>query len=99
EVLPSPDHSGHAGPSACDAQGRWWTAHEGFLGYWDGQRWTRAVNVGPGVNAVGCAAARGGGMWTFVGETVRRFEDGVETRRIQVPGMPAVVWSMDEDRL
>ncbi len=98
-ALPAPPGEPGKGYFGCvDDAGKWWVAQHRFVGSWDGQRWTSMVAMtARNPELVGCAPARGGGIWLLIEKSLRKFQRGTEVSRITLPELPGGLWSMAED--
>ena len=98
-ALPAPPGEPGKGYFGCvDDAGKWWVAQHRFVGLWDGQRWTSMVAMtARNPELVGCAQARGGGIWLLIEKSLRKFQRGAEVSRITLPELPGGLWSMAED--
>jgi ligand-binding sensor domain-containing protein len=98
-ALPAPPGEAGKGYLGCvDDTSHWWVAQHRFVGSWDGQRWTSTVaTTAKNAELVGCAPARGGGIWLLVEKLLRKYKSGVEVSRVTLPELPGGLWSMTED--
>lgn len=99
--LPSPPgEPGRGYLGTVDESGRWWLAQNRFAGYWNGQQWVQAFVPSPsaGRATVGCASARGGGVWVLLAKELLRFRGSDEVSRLSLPQLKGGVWSVSEDR-
>jgi signal transduction histidine kinase/ligand-binding sensor domain-containing protein len=101
-TLPPPPgrtNSGYLG--LADADGAWWVVQHGFVGKWDGQRWSETVSLTDLPNLasgqVGATASRAGGVWLLLGAELRHYRSGQATRRIALPGLGGEVLDLLED--
>jgi len=81
-----------------DEAGNWSVIQHRFIGQWDGTRWVQMLpspDLPP--DKVGCAAARGGGLWIFQGTELRHYRDGVEDKKLPVTQFAGGLWSFSED--
>jgi hypothetical protein len=79
--------------------GQWWVAQPRFVGRWDGQKWfqTLALTKAEADNKVWITAARDGGTWVFINNQLRKYRNGTELSRLELPEPRISVWSMFED--
>ena len=98
-ALPAPPGEPGKGYLGCvDDNAHWWVAQHRFVGSWDGQRWTSTVAMtARNPELIGCAQARGGGIWLLVEKSLRKYKRGVEESRVTLPELPGGLWSMTED--
>jgi two-component system sensor kinase FixL len=94
---PGAPDSGYAGQ--VDEKGEWWVAQRRFIGCWDGHNWvqTLALTNAEADNQVCMTAARGGGIWLFTNNELRKYRNGTELSRLELPEPRIHVWSMFED--
>jgi ligand-binding sensor domain-containing protein len=78
-----------------DGAGRWWAVRYDFVGSWDGKQWRASTEMEP---ADACCGARDGGMWLLGDQSLRKYEQGHEVSRFELPEAPGTLWSMSEDR-
>lgn len=99
ELPPPPGEPGQGYLGAVDENGHWWLAQNRFVGYWDGQQWVQVQAPSPSVgrSAVGCAPARGGGVWVLLAKELFKFRDGSQVYRASLPQFKGGIWSMRED--
>lgn len=98
--LPTPQgEPGQGYLGAVDENGRWWLVQHRFVGCWDGQRWIQVhtPRPPPGRSAVGCATARGGGVWVLLGKELLKFRGSSEVSRVFLPQLKGGIWSISED--
>jgi len=97
--LPAPPGAPRAGYLGCvDEAGHWWVAQHQFIGLWDGQRWKPTVaSTTTNSDRVGCGAARDGGVWLLMEKELRKYRQGIEVSRVQLPEVPGSLWSISED--
>ncbi len=98
-TLPAPSGApGKGYMGAVDGGGHWWVAQSHFVGWWDGKRWTRALDMrADAKDEVGCASARDGGIWICRSAELIKFRDGKEVSRRTLAMNPGGHWSMCED--
>jgi len=97
--LPTPPGKSGLGYLGCvDDAGHWWVAQHQFIGSWDGQRWRQTVaSTATNAARIGCTTARDGGVWLLMEKDLRKYRQGVEVSRVQLPEVPEAFWSMSED--
>lgn len=102
-ALPPPpgnNASGYLG--GVDEKGAWWVAQNKFIGRWDEKTWVEMVKPpAPGqlapAETVGFGSARDGGLWLLIGPELRKYKDGVEVARREMPRSRSGFWSLYED--
>jgi len=94
---PGAPGSGYAGH--LDEMGQWWVAQQRFVWRWDGQIWvqTLALSNAEPDNKVWITGARDGGTWIFLNNELRKYRNGTELLRFELPEPRISVWSMFED--
>lgn len=81
----------------CDREGRWWACGAGFIGFHDGETWHSVVPVDQDTKGIGCRSSLDGGVWIITGDSLRKFFDGDEVMRREIPGLPRGIWNISED--
>lgn len=100
ELPPPPGEAGQGYFGGVDEEGRWWAVQNRFVGRWEDGRWVAQLTP-PELprDGVGCAVARGGGLWLLLGQELLRLRDGRATARVTLSERPGGVWSLSEDSL
>lgn len=82
-----------------DIDGAWWVVQSRFVGRWVDGRWDARLTPSPELprDAVGCAPARGGGLWVLLGRELHHIRGDREVARRTLPEAPGGVWSLSED--
>ncbi|MFN0067610.1 MAG: two-component regulator propeller domain-containing protein, partial [Limisphaerales bacterium] len=98
ELPPPPGEAGQGYHGGVDEEGRWWAVQNRFAGRWEDGRWVAKLML-PELpsDAVGCTAARDGGLWLLLGQELVRLRGGRETARVTLSERPGGVWSLAED--
>jgi signal transduction histidine kinase/ligand-binding sensor domain-containing protein len=101
-ALPPPPGATNTPYVGCvDDAGNWWVAQHRFIGKWDGQRWVETVSLAdvpdlaPGRFA--CGVGRTGGLWLLLGSELRHYRNGIESRRMPLPGFKGEAADLMED--
>jgi len=98
ELPAPPGQPGMGYMGGVDGAGHWWIAQHKFVGQWDGQHWRQTIiPTTPDPAHVGCSSARDGGVWLLMETELRKYRDGIEVSRIQLPEVPGGLWSLSED--
>ncbi len=86
--------------AAVSEQGRWWVSQNGFIGDWDGQRWTeRMPTPKDHVAEVCCAESRDGGVWMLVDRQLSKLRGGTVVSRLELGTTLGGLWELFEDSL
>ena len=88
--LPQPPGSPLLALCAADGQGRWWIARAGALSVWQESAWTPIARFPETMEGFGCTSARDGGVWAIIGPSLRKYQDGAEVHRLELPDLPTV---------
>jgi len=90
---PGLGYAGHV-----DEAGEWWVAQPRFVSRWVEQKWQTLPLINEAAdNKLWITAARDGGMWLFINNKVRKYRNGTELSRVELPEPSISVWSMFED--
>ncbi|MFG0328085.1 MAG: two-component regulator propeller domain-containing protein [Phycisphaerales bacterium JB037] len=92
--LPRPTGGAASSIAAVDADGTWWVARPGFVGWWDGTRWHTVLERVP---EVVCAAARDGAVWVVTATQILKFRGSERIQARDLPERPGGLWSVTED--
>lgn len=98
ELPPPPGEVGQGYLGGVDEDGSWWVVQNRFVGRWREGRWESMIQPPEMArDAVGCAPARGGGLWVLLGRDLLHVRRGETVSRRVLAEEPGGVWSMTED--
>jgi signal transduction histidine kinase/ligand-binding sensor domain-containing protein len=102
DVVELPAPPGEAGQGyfgGVDVDGVWWVVQSRFVGRWVDGHWDSRLTPSPELprDAVGCAPARGGGLWVLLGRDLHHIRGDRVVARRTLPEAPGGVWSLSED--
>ncbi|MHC1764506.1 MAG: two-component regulator propeller domain-containing protein [Verrucomicrobiia bacterium] len=83
---------------ASDEDGQWWVVQEKCVARWEKSRWVPMIFPSNASEiALGCTAARDGGIWLLTKQELLKLRRGTTVARLSIPEDPGSVWSLFED--